>query len=57
LRSDVNRKLGRTSDAYSDLDSYVRATDRQRASEQMKHSAVLRASLDADRAAARNQEL
>jgi GGDEF domain-containing protein/tetratricopeptide (TPR) repeat protein len=57
LRSDVNRKLGRTSAAYSDLDSYVRATDRQRASEQMRQSAVLRASLDADRAAARNQEL
>lgn len=57
LRSDVNRKLGRTSAAYSDLDAYVRATDRQTASEQMRQTAVLRASLDADRAAARNQEL
>lgn len=57
LRSDVNRKLGRTGAAYSDLDVYVRATDRQRASEQMRQNAVLRASLDADRAAARNQEL
>jgi diguanylate cyclase (GGDEF)-like protein len=57
LRSDINRKLGRTSAAYRDLDAYVRATDRQRASEQMRQSAVLRASLDADRAAARNQEL
>jgi diguanylate cyclase (GGDEF)-like protein len=57
LRSDVNRKLGRTGAAYSDLDAYVRATDRQRASEQRRQSAVLRASLDADRAAARNQEL
>jgi diguanylate cyclase (GGDEF)-like protein len=57
LRSAVNRRLGRTSAAYSDLDAYVRATDRQRASEQMRQNAVLRASLDADRAAARNQEL
>ncbi|MEG3168030.1 diguanylate cyclase [Sphingomonas sp. LB3N6] len=57
LRSDVNRKLGRTGAAYSDLDVYVRATDRQRASEQMRQNAVLRASLDADRAAARNLEL
>jgi diguanylate cyclase (GGDEF)-like protein len=57
LRSDVNRKLGRIGAAYSDLDVYVHATDRQRASEQMRQNAVLRASLDADRAAARNQEL
>lgn len=57
LRSDVNRKLGRTGAAYSDLDVYIRATDRQRASEQIRQNAVLRASLDADRAAARNQEL
>jgi diguanylate cyclase (GGDEF)-like protein len=57
LRSDVNRRLGRTGAAYADLDAYVRATDRQRAVEQMRQSAVLRASLDADRAAARNQEL
>jgi diguanylate cyclase (GGDEF)-like protein len=57
LRSDVNRKLGRTGAAYRDLDAYVRATDRQTASEQMRQTAVLRASLDADRAAARNLEL
>jgi diguanylate cyclase (GGDEF)-like protein len=57
LRSGLNAKLGRIPAAYSDLDAYVRATDRQRATEQVRQSAVLRASLDADRAAARNQEL
>ena len=57
LRSDVNRKLGKTDAAYSDLDAYVLATDRQTASEQIRQTAVLRASLDADRAAARNQGL
>jgi len=57
LRSDVNRRLGRTDAAYRDLDFYVRATDRQRASEKTRQNAVLRASLDADRAAARNREL
>lgn len=57
LRSDINRRLGRTRAAYRDLEVYVRANDQQRASEQTRQSAVLRASLDADRSAARNQEL
>ncbi|VWX54039.1 diguanylate cyclase [Novosphingobium sp. 9U] len=57
LRSDVNQQLGRTAAAYRDLNIYVRGIERQRASEQMKQNAVLRARLDADRAVARNEEL
>jgi diguanylate cyclase (GGDEF)-like protein len=57
LRSDVNKRLGQTSAAYRDLEVYVRSVERQRDSEQTRQSAVLRASLDADRAAVRNQQL
>ncbi|QXQ05359.1 GGDEF domain-containing protein [Sphingosinicellaceae bacterium] len=57
LRSDANRRLGRMRDAYRDLDVYVRGTEQQRTSQQARQSAVLRASFDADRTAARNREL
>jgi diguanylate cyclase (GGDEF)-like protein len=57
LRSDVNRRLGRTGAAYQDLQVYVREMERQRTFEQAKQSAVLRARFDADRAASRNEEL
>jgi diguanylate cyclase (GGDEF)-like protein len=57
LRSDVNNRLGQTRAAYGDLEVYVSAVEQQRASEQTRQSAVLRASFNADRAAARNQQL
>ena len=57
LRSEVNRRLGRTNDAYRDLGVYVRVIEQQRTSQQARQSAVLRARFDADRAAARNREL
>ena len=57
LRSDVNKRLGRSQRAFDDLAAYVRAWDRLRSSEQAKQSTVLRARFDADRAAARNEEL
>jgi diguanylate cyclase (GGDEF)-like protein len=57
LRSDVNRRLGRSQRAFEDLGEYVRLSDEQRSSEQARQSAILRARFDTDRAAARNEEL
>jgi diguanylate cyclase (GGDEF)-like protein len=57
LRSDINRRLGRSERAYDDLKRYVSTSDQQHLSEQEQQSAVLRARFDTDRAAARNEDL
>lgn len=57
LRAQINRQLGKPERAYEDVDAYLNTVDRQRSSDQARQSAVLRARFDADRSAARNQEL
>ncbi len=57
LRADVNRAMGRSEDAYRDLDHSVRLEERRSAYERTRQTAVLRASFEADRTAARTEEL
>ncbi|WP_277979040.1 GGDEF domain-containing protein [Sphingomonas phyllosphaerae] len=57
LRADVNRAMGRTEGAYQDLERSVRLDERRSAYERTRQTAVLRASFEADRAAARTEEL
>lgn len=57
LRADVNRAMGRTEGAYRDLERSVRLDERRSAYERSRQTAVLRASFEADRSAARTEEL
>ncbi|MBY9063617.1 GGDEF domain-containing protein [Sphingomonas yunnanensis] len=57
LRADVNRAMGRTESAYRDLERSVRLDERRSAYERTRQTAVLRASFEADRSAARTEEL
>jgi diguanylate cyclase (GGDEF)-like protein len=57
LRADVNRAMGRTEGAYRDLERSVRLDERRSFYERSTQTAVLRASFEADRSAARAEEL
>jgi diguanylate cyclase (GGDEF)-like protein len=57
LRADVNRAMGRTEGAYRDLERSVSLEERRSAYERSRQTAVLRASFEADRSAARTEEL
>lgn len=57
LRADVNRAMGKTEGAYRDLERSVRLDERRSAYERTRQTAVLRASFEADRSAARAEEL